>query len=43
MQAILNDLRYALRQLFRNPGFALTAILSLALSIGATTAVFSVI
>lgn len=37
------DLRYALRQLARNPGFALTAILSLALGIGATVSVFSVI
>lgn len=43
MQTVLNDLRYALRQLLRNPGFALTAVLSLALGIGATTAVFSVI
>ncbi len=37
------DLRYALRELGKRPGFALTAILSLALGIGATTAVFSVI
>jgi predicted permease len=37
------DARYALRKLRRNPGFALTAILTLALGVGATTAVFSVI
>ena len=37
------DLRFFLRELRRNPGLALTAILSLAFGIGATTAVFSVI
>ena len=37
------DLRFFLRELRRNPGLAFTAILSLALGIGATTAVFSVI
>ena len=40
---MIPDLRYSVRQLIKNPGFALTAILSLALGIGATTAVFSVI
>lgn len=42
MQVLSHDLRHAFRQLRKNPGFALTAILTLALGIGATTAVFSV-
>jgi putative ABC transport system permease protein len=40
---MLQDLRYALRQLRRAPGFALTVTLTLALSVGAATAVFCVI
>ena len=43
MDSVLHDLRYALRQAIKNPGFALVAVISLALGIGATTAVFSVI
>ncbi len=39
----LQDLRHSLRGLLRNPGFALTAIVTAALGIGATTAVFSVV
>ena len=43
MQVLLQDIRYSLRQFIKNPGFTLTALISLALGIGATTAVFSVI
>lgn len=40
---LFRDLRYALRQLCRTPGFTLTAILTLAIGIGGLTAVFSVV
>ena len=43
MESVLQDLRFTTRQLLKNKGFTLTAVLSLALGIGATTAVFSVV
>ncbi len=42
-ETILQDFRFALRQLRRNPGFAATAVVILALGVGATTAIFSVV